>query len=106
MTTLEALLERTGCVKDLAPRPRNWEQLMTAVAAGAIDHDDIEEIALECAALADRAARRCPSWDEAVAKALSDVTGDAESEAGRTLIGCGIVADGWLRSTAAGQHGG
>lgn len=96
MTTLNDLLERTGCAEELAVQPSTWEQLMTAVAAGAIDGDDIAEVALECTALASQAGPNA-NWEGRVIEALHASDGDTTSEASQTLIECGRAADSWVQ---------
>jgi hypothetical protein len=100
MTTLELVLNRTGCADELAAPPHNWEQMMTAIAAGAIDHGDIDEVVCECLTLANASGAR--TWDDDVIDALLDSDGDLTSPAARTLVACGKAADDWLMHE--GQH--
>lgn len=93
MTHLETLLLRTGCADELAVRPRSWEQLMTAVAAGAIDYDEVAEVAQACVQVASQGEARLPTWEDTVIAALFESNGDLDSDASRTLIACGKAAD-------------
>lgn len=91
MTVLDEVLGRTGCADELANRPQSWEQLMTAVAAGAIDYDDIPTIVVECRNLA-KHEELVPSQD-AVVQAIRNINGDIDGKAGQVLIACGRAAD-------------
>lgn len=99
MTNLESLLDLTGCADELEGdlRPTTWTQLMTAIAAGAIDADHIAELTFHCTELATLHEPRTPSWEESVTDALLRSDGDLASEESRLLIACGQAAD------AAGQ---
>ncbi|QDU28897.1 hypothetical protein ETAA8_40030 [Anatilimnocola aggregata] len=96
MTALNALLERTGCAEELAAKPSTWEQLMTAVAAGAIDCDSVAEVTIECTAFASLAEPN-GDWEHRVTEALFASDGDTTSEASQTLMECGRVADTWVQ---------
>jgi hypothetical protein len=96
MTALKELLERTGCADELVDKPNSWEQLMTAVAAGAIDNDELDEIVIHCAALANQATPG-ELWDGFVMDALFAMDGDVSSGPSRALIDCGKAADRWQR---------
>lgn len=97
--TLDELLDRTGCAEELPARPTSWEDLMTAVAAGAIDCDQIAEVTEECVEIASQGEPRFPTWEDAVTEALLESTGDLDSEAAQTLIGCGRAADESMRGS-------
>jgi hypothetical protein len=96
MTMLNDLLERTGCAEELVVQPSTWEQLMRAVAAGAIDGDDVGEIALECTSLANQSEPN-RNWEDQVIEALHALDGDITSESSQVLVACGKAADTWVQ---------
>lgn len=106
MTILDDMLDETGCAAELSMRPRSWEELMTAIAAGPIDCDLISTITTQCIALADANETSGLSWADVVTDALLESDGELDTPAARTLIACGQAADDLLMGQAeAAQTG-
>jgi hypothetical protein len=101
--------------------PKTWKGKMEAIVAGAVDYDDIESLAMECASIADKAmdatkakrqgeakAKGCmdvsPTWSWAMSEAMlprlfswngGDLT-DEQAATNAEIVKCGAVADAFL----------
>lgn len=102
----------TDFVSDLRERmaedgfalPETWEGMMEAVVAGAIDFDDVGELAHECAEVAQRYSPGTPvGWRHIAMSAVTrvvDDNGSGDSPAAKQLIAMGRAAD---EGTIAGK---
>lgn len=108
MTTTDFITDLTARMADDGyTLPTTWQERMKALISGAIDHDDVADLACCCGAIADSRAvnRGGPSFAwiaESLAEPAESEGGlEYPSEAGKVLLSIARYADGedWQEAT-------
>lgn len=87
MTSFAMAIEGSTSVEELVDKPQSWVELMQAILAGGIDHDEIEYLCDQCAAQANLAVSGAWSWFAALPEMLSALT-ERQTTGGNDVPAC------------------